>query len=213
MGRLSELWVGMSPCMEPGIKGCVVWWDAWAAVGAWAAAAATFVAVIVPLIIASRKERLRNELELVDFVYSLPPFLAQWRRSVDVLEHIAESEGRTDASQLDMLRLAISVPPIEPSLRMRDVLTRFRLLTRDLATWNQFLEEARNELARVNEAEPWEVNWAGRSMLARVEFLKHHAMQINGHLIQVLDAVAEQAPSVRREVLFARSRLDSSIFN
>lgn len=26
-------WNGVSPCMELGVDGCVVWWDAWAAIG------------------------------------------------------------------------------------------------------------------------------------------------------------------------------------
>ncbi|MGE8210967.1 MAG: hypothetical protein ACN6RH_15845 [Stenotrophomonas rhizophila] len=32
MKWLENLWNGMSPCMEPGIKNCVVMWDAWAVV-------------------------------------------------------------------------------------------------------------------------------------------------------------------------------------
>lgn len=30
MSSWEQLWDGMSPCMEPGIGDCVVWWDAWA---------------------------------------------------------------------------------------------------------------------------------------------------------------------------------------
>jgi hypothetical protein len=30
MSALEQLWNGISPCMEPGVGDCVVWWDAWA---------------------------------------------------------------------------------------------------------------------------------------------------------------------------------------
>ncbi len=32
MNALEQLWNGVSPCMEPGVTDCVVWWDAWAVV-------------------------------------------------------------------------------------------------------------------------------------------------------------------------------------
>ncbi|MBH1778231.1 hypothetical protein I5W36_16565 [Stenotrophomonas maltophilia] len=47
MSQLQQLWNGISPCMEPGIGGCVVWWDAWAAVGT---VLAVFTAIFGPSI-------------------------------------------------------------------------------------------------------------------------------------------------------------------
>lgn len=32
MSSWAQLWNGISPCMEPGVADCVVWWDAWAVV-------------------------------------------------------------------------------------------------------------------------------------------------------------------------------------
>lgn len=43
MSALEQLWNGVSPCMEPGIGDCVVWWDAWAVV---VAVLGVFVATI-----------------------------------------------------------------------------------------------------------------------------------------------------------------------
>lgn len=43
MNYLEQFWQGISPCMEPGIGGCVVWWDAWAAIGALLGVLATMV--------------------------------------------------------------------------------------------------------------------------------------------------------------------------
>ncbi len=37
----AQLWKGMSPCTSPGVGDCVVWWEAWAAVGALLGVAAT----------------------------------------------------------------------------------------------------------------------------------------------------------------------------
>ncbi|MBH1599619.1 hypothetical protein I5U56_02815 [Stenotrophomonas maltophilia] len=47
MGSLEQLWNGISPCMEPGVGDCVVWWDAWAAVGT---ILAVFTAIFGPAI-------------------------------------------------------------------------------------------------------------------------------------------------------------------
>ncbi|MBN4936493.1 hypothetical protein JY409_00255 [Stenotrophomonas maltophilia] len=38
-----SLWSGISPCMNLGVDGCVVWWEAWAAIAAGIAAAVTGV--------------------------------------------------------------------------------------------------------------------------------------------------------------------------
>lgn len=47
MSSWEQLWNGISPCMEPGVGDCVVWWDAWAASGALAAAAVAVLALSV----------------------------------------------------------------------------------------------------------------------------------------------------------------------
>lgn len=47
MSALQQLWNGISPCMEPGVGDCVVWWDAWAAVGT---VLAVFTAIFGPAI-------------------------------------------------------------------------------------------------------------------------------------------------------------------
>ncbi|WP_188489290.1 hypothetical protein [Stenotrophomonas maltophilia] len=44
---LTTLWSGFSPCMTPGQGDCVVWWDAWAAGGTWAAAVVASVGIAV----------------------------------------------------------------------------------------------------------------------------------------------------------------------
>lgn len=47
MSSWEQLWNGISPCMEPGVGDCVVWWEAWAASGALAAAAVAVLALSV----------------------------------------------------------------------------------------------------------------------------------------------------------------------
>lgn len=47
MSGLQQLWHGISPCMELGVGDCVVWWDAWAAVGT---VLAVFTAIFGPAI-------------------------------------------------------------------------------------------------------------------------------------------------------------------
>lgn len=42
-----DWWVGFSQCWPPGQGGCVVWWDAWAAIGAFAAVITTAVLGVV----------------------------------------------------------------------------------------------------------------------------------------------------------------------
>jgi len=47
MSALQQLWNGISPCMEPGVGDCVVWWDAWAVIAGASAAGVAIGALIV----------------------------------------------------------------------------------------------------------------------------------------------------------------------
>lgn len=47
MSVLQQLWNGISPCMEPGVGDCVVWWDAWAVIAGASAVAIAIGALIV----------------------------------------------------------------------------------------------------------------------------------------------------------------------
>ncbi len=47
MSALEQLWNGISPCMEPGVGDCVVWWDAWAVVAGASAVGIAIGALIV----------------------------------------------------------------------------------------------------------------------------------------------------------------------
>ncbi|WP_282254121.1 hypothetical protein [Stenotrophomonas sp. PS02299] len=58
---VTTLWSGISPCMNPGQGDCVVWWDAWAAAGAWAAFAVAWVGVGVAAVSAYFVWRLGDE--------------------------------------------------------------------------------------------------------------------------------------------------------
>ncbi|MET3149102.1 UNVERIFIED_ORG: hypothetical protein ABIC77_000296 [Stenotrophomonas geniculata] len=64
MSWIGNLWRGMSPCMEPGIDGCVVWWDAWAAIGTSAAVA---VALLTPLVRQRLNSRRLNAIIALQF--------------------------------------------------------------------------------------------------------------------------------------------------
>lgn len=52
MSALQQLWNGISPCMEPGVGDCVVWWDAWGVAVAFAALAVGCVNVVVAVLAA-----------------------------------------------------------------------------------------------------------------------------------------------------------------
>ncbi|WP_157355496.1 hypothetical protein [Stenotrophomonas maltophilia] len=52
MSSLQQLWHGISPCMEPGVGDCVVWWDAWGVAVAFAALAVGCVNVVVAVLAA-----------------------------------------------------------------------------------------------------------------------------------------------------------------
>lgn len=47
MSALQQLWNGISPCMEPGVGGCAVWWDAWAVIVASVGLAVAMLNVVV----------------------------------------------------------------------------------------------------------------------------------------------------------------------
>lgn len=81
MNWLAQLWQGMSPCMTPGVNGCSVWWEAWAAIG-------TFIAAGVALYVSGndhRKERAdRNAAGKLAFISLWPRFHRAQARVADI---------------------------------------------------------------------------------------------------------------------------------
>ncbi|GEM_PF-3781933 len=57
MSWLTNLWNGMSPCMTPGVERCVVWWEAWAAVGSFLAVATALGIGAAPILFRRRQAR------------------------------------------------------------------------------------------------------------------------------------------------------------
>lgn len=93
MSRLQQWWHGISPCMELGVGDCVVWWDAWAAVG-------TISAVVTALALAGAESRRRNRDAYGRSMWialGLRPCLNAWLTRLQLLRKELEA-NKYDAS-------------------------------------------------------------------------------------------------------------------
>lgn len=193
-------WDGVFRCDELGVDDCVVWWDAVAAVGAWAAATVTLFAVLVPVILNLRKERFRNHLALADYVHDLPEFLSQWLDYGRTIEDLLEEPSFIEPRDLAGLTIDFPVPVLESSARVESILVLLRLLKKDAKAWNRMVEitqeaVALNEKFRNRTTEGLNLE----SDHARVGLVVLNSMRVSigARLLELLGAIEREVPSLR----------------
>lgn len=134
-------------CWWPG-SACRPRWEAWAALGAWAAAAATFLAVLLPFARQRAADRLRAEVAVADVMPEL------WRLAVRVREIRSNTARRSGVWQADigpLLVLNEAVPTVEAIPELRGVLIASRGLRASISQWNLY---ARLLASRYRQEEP-----------------------------------------------------------
>lgn len=92
-------WVeGFSTCSQLGVDGCVVWWDAWAAIG-------TIAAVVTALALANAESRRRKRDAYGRSMWialALQPALTAWINRIQVLRK--ELESKRYAASLSVIQ-------------------------------------------------------------------------------------------------------------
>lgn len=135
---------GFSQCWWPS-PACHVQWEAWAAVGTWLAAIATFLAVLLPHLRQRAAERLRVELAVSEFVQELHGILGQLE-GMRVL--IADLAVHVPGQHLVTLTINAAFPVIEPIPQLREVIIQIRLLKLAVERLNRRARLAEERLAR-----------------------------------------------------------------
>lgn len=121
-------------CWWPGLA-CRPRWEAWAAVGAWAAAVATFLAVLLPFRRQRAADTLRAEMAVAEFMPDL------WKLAVRIREirGFTEIPTRARGSQLaEIFVLRVSVPLFEPVPQLRSVIIACRRLKASISQWDLY---------------------------------------------------------------------------
>ncbi len=199
----------MVPCFSI-THNCRPDWAAVSAIGGWIAAAATFVAVIVPVLLGNRKERVRNHLALVDFVHDLPTLVSHWRRCRTVLKRVAGAKnGSFHPQDFDGLTLGISVPPLEPSMRMKAVLVAFKFAGREIAGWNTAVAETRDLASRLSEglAEDPDVEGLLDFWDMHLHLLVELAESLEDRLAELFHQISLAEPTLAARIDYAGQRL------
>lgn len=135
------IWLrGIFRCDRLGSGDCVVWWDAVAAVGTWAAAIATFLAVLLPYWANVRKDRIRRRLAVFDFEVSLKDLEYRAEHAMDLLEYRRTADQWLLQTDWQLLRFPPPVHAIEPGKEVERLLVVLARLRVEVANWNMLIE-------------------------------------------------------------------------
>ena len=132
---------GVFRCSPLGVDDCVVWWDAIAAVGTWAAALATFLAVLLPYTLERRKERVTQELAAVEFQGNLIN-LADRARSAESLVGMRRIHGQwLPQADWPFLKLPQISHAIQPTVTTKNLVLALSRLRNAVADWNAVVDQ------------------------------------------------------------------------
>lgn len=123
----------MVPCLSTAAN-CKLDWAAISAMGGWAAAIATFVAVLLPYMNGRQKDAARIEMQISDFI----PELRSVRSKIRFLRIKATEPLEHNFSTRPSLQIAVVIPSIEPTRKLKDVSDALRLFQAEAVRWNVY---------------------------------------------------------------------------
>lgn len=131
---------GVFRCKQLGIDDCVVWWDAIGAVGTWAAAIATFLAVLLPYYASRRKEKVQQYVAALDVQAALDGLWVKARSVSQLIEARITDESWLLLADWAQMRLPQVDRSIEPTLDAKQLLIILTELRNSLAEWNAMVD-------------------------------------------------------------------------
>lgn len=143
--RDMSIFNGVSQCW-PLSTTCVVWWDAWAAVGAWVAATVTFLAVLLPFRQGQKEKKQALEaakreatLALEHFVLTIIDFRAAIANAVTKTEvlPVAEVVGNTVTALLGTVSRA-EYPVLPANAALWEVRSDLAYLRRTMSVFGDY---------------------------------------------------------------------------
>lgn len=132
---------GIFRCSQLGVDDCVVWWDAIAAVGAWAAAFATFFAVLLPYTLERRKERIAQQLAAVDFQGNLTNLEDRARSADSVIRMRAMRGVWFIEADWPFLKLPQISHAIQPTVTTKSLVLALSSLRNAVSDWNAVIDQ------------------------------------------------------------------------
>ena len=182
-------WVeGISTCSQLGVDGCVVWWDAWAAIG-------TISAVVTALALAGAESRRRKRDAYGRSMWialALRPALTAWLIRIRALREELESNKYEASLSFIQANLESSLTPPDTIIEMRlqvhelgeiavPLAQGISLLTEVLAGW-EAVEEALRGLAFIQA--PPAIATAVSKLSAAERLLRKAEADLHGRLRQ-----------------------------
>ncbi|BCX44439.1 hypothetical protein I5U29_03960 [Stenotrophomonas maltophilia] len=131
---------GVFRCKQLGIDDCVVWWDAIGAVGTWAAAIATFLAVLLPYYASRRKEKVQQYVAALDVQAAVDSLWVKARNVSQLIEARIAGETWFLLADWAQMRLPQVDRSIEPTLEAKELLIILTQLRNSLAEWNAMVD-------------------------------------------------------------------------
>lgn len=142
-------WVeGFSTCSQLGVDGCVVWWDAWAAIG-------TISAVVTALTLAGAESRRRKRDAYGRSMWialALRPALTAWLTRIEELRKELESKRYAASIPVIQGRLDSFLKPPETIIEMRLQVPELGQIAVPLAQGISLLTEVLADWAAVDRA-------------------------------------------------------------
>jgi len=132
---------GVFRCGPLGVDDCVVWWDAIAAVGTWAAALATFLAVLLPYTLERRKERVTQQIAAVDFQGDLIKLQDRARNAASLLQMRASADRWFIPADWQFLKLPQISHAIQPTVTTKSLVLALSRLRNALSDWNAVTDQ------------------------------------------------------------------------
>ncbi|WP_149866572.1 hypothetical protein [Stenotrophomonas geniculata] len=132
---------GVFRCSPLGVDDCVVWWDAIAAVGTWAAALATFLAVLLPYTLERRKERVTQQLAAFDFQGDLINLQSRARSADSLLRMRASAARWFIAADWPYLKLPQISHAIQPTVTTKSLVLALSRLRNAVSDWNAVVDQ------------------------------------------------------------------------
>ncbi|PPU07771.1 hypothetical protein [Xanthomonas arboricola] len=138
--------------------GCEVDWDAWAAaagwfgaLGGWAAAVATVLAVVLPYRRDVKRSRYRAYVAMKSFRESLGRLSRRLRAISSIRNHLTTDLHQLEAADLDAIfGMELEAPLFDMEPELDDVMNAVALLRYHVNTWQQFVA-----MLKIGADDPW----------------------------------------------------------
>jgi len=119
-------------------KTCAVDWTAWGTLGGWTAAAATFLAVLLPYYRERRRARLRSKLTLGAYAQSLDRFARRLDMMSSARASLAGGDYYMPKKEVELVfALELDFPILEIEPELEDVILATNRLRSELETWRR----------------------------------------------------------------------------